>query len=75
MWQYSYDVTGIGQTNFKMRIDQIEIEGVENGDYSCKKCDIMITDKNGGNSDDMCRSCDEGKYFDLKSVIIILLIV
>ena len=48
-----------------MTIEQIEIEGIDDGDYTCKKCEIIVNDIKDNN---VCHTCDEDTYFDKETV-------
>ncbi len=66
MWQYSYDNSVDNTSKFEMSIENVEIEGIESTDYSCKKCDIFLDRKD---SKYICPSCEANTYFDKEKVM------
>jgi len=70
MWQYGFDTSVENIGLYKMSIEQIEIEGVENGDYKCNKCEIILNEENNH----ICHTCEANTYFDKEKVIKLKLI-
>jgi len=72
MFQYSYDTNENNINIFKMNIHDLEIDGIENVSYKCKKCDLSFDNGKTTHKESLynmaCPTCDANFYFDKEKV-------
>ncbi len=67
--QYSYDrkKDSENKSKYVMRIWDLEINGIYNEDYKCKKC-ILSSSSYVSVNQSSCTTCIENMYFDIQKV-------